>query len=209
MRVPEVIRQVKQGRLRVRSLGPDTVAGHACTVVEVTVSGPAVKRRFWIDPTNGAQLRIEQYDPDGTLRSTSYYAQINYAPAFSGKTFQVPTTGGKVIATGFPEAALTLDQVQTQAGFTVPTPTYLPAGFRFSGGAISDSRRGRVVELRYVGGGATALSLFETPNTPRNAPSRIERTRRGVIAGSQAGMKLVLIGNLSDGELKKMLQSVK
>ena len=209
VRVPEILRQIKQGRLVVRSLGPDTIAGHPCLIVEVTSSGPAsAARRFWIDPVNGAQLRIEQHDADGTLRSASYYTQVNYAPAFSGKTFQVPTTGGKVVATGFAPATLTLEQVQTQAGFAVPTPAYLPSGFRFSGGAISDSRRGRVVELRYVGGGATALSLFETPDKQAPAPARPERTRRGVIAGRQAGMKLVLIGNLSDGELKKVLNSV-
>ena len=211
MRVPEIIRQIKQGRIMVRSLGMDTVAGHACTIVEVTTPGPvpAAARRFWIDPTNGAQLRIEQYDPNGKLRSTSYYAQVDYTPAFTGKTFQLPTTGGKVVATGFAPATLTLEQVQAQAGFTVPTPAYLPSGFHLSGGAISDSRRGRVVELRYVGGGATALSLFETPDPRPSGPARIERTRRGVAAGRQAGMKLVLIGNLSDAELKKMLASVK
>lgn len=211
VRVPEILRQIKQGRLVVRSLGPDTVAGHPCMIVEVTNGGsvPAAARRFWIDPTNGAQLRIEQYAPDGKLRSASYFAQVNYAPAFSKKTFQVPTTGGKVTASGFAPATLTLDQVQAQAGFTVPTPAYLPSGFHFSGGAISDSRRGRVVELRYVGGGATALSLFETPDKQVAAPARNERTRRGVITGRQAGMKLVLIGNLSDGELKKVLNSVK
>ncbi len=210
VRVLEILRQIKQGRLIVRSLGPDIVAGHPCLVVEVTSGGPvpSAARRFWIDPANGAQLRIEQYAPDGTLRSASYYVQVNYAPAFSGKTFQVPTTGGKVVATGFAPATLTLDQMQAQAGFPIPTPTYLPSGFQFSGGAISDSRRGRVVEIRYVGG-ATALSLFETPDKQPAAPARTERTRRGVITGRQAGMKLVLIGNLSDGELKKVLNSVK
>ena len=211
VRVPEIVKQIKQGRLLVRSLGPDTVAGHACAVVEVTNGGsvPAAARRFWIDPLNGAQLRIEQYDPDGKLRSASYYAQVNYAPAFTKKTFQVPTTGGKVVATGFAPATLTLEQVQAQAGFAVPTPAYLPSGFRFSGGAVSDSRKGRVVELRYVGGGATALSLFETPEGRPGGPARTERTRRGVVAGHQAGMKLVLIGNFSDTELKKVLDSVK
>ena len=216
VRVPEVLRQVRQGRLSVRSLGLDTVAGRSCTVVEVTTVSavPAATRRFWIDPTNGAQLRIEQYDPDGKLRSSSYYSQVSYTPAFSGKTFQVPKTGGKVVATGFAPATLTLDQVQAQAGFTIPTPAYLPSGFHFSGGAISDSRRGRVVELRYVGGGATALSLFETPDKQPGGPTqrsstRTERTRRGVVAGRQAGMKLVLIGNLADSELKKVLESVK
>ena len=66
-----------------------------------------------------------------------------------------------------------------------------------------------MVELRYVGGGAAALSLFETPNKQPGLPIRIQRPRRGVVAGSQAGMKLVLIGNLSSSELKKILESVK
>ncbi|MDQ2800702.1 MAG: hypothetical protein M3Y13_13820, partial [Armatimonadota bacterium] len=92
VRVPEVLRQVKSGQLIVQSAGQETVAGHACGIVTVAArsSTPVPWRRFWIDLTNGAQLRIEQYEAGGQLQSASHYSQVTYNPRFEAGTFRVP-----------------------------------------------------------------------------------------------------------------------
>ncbi len=126
-----------------RSVGQDTVAGHACVIVQVAARSatPVPWRRFWIDPTNGAQLRIEQYDADGQLQSASYYAQVTYSPVFDKGAFRLPHAGSKVVERGFAAPSLTLDQVRAQAGFPVPAPTYLPDGFHFQAGSVSERAR--------------------------------------------------------------------
>lgn len=210
VRVPEVIAQIRAGRLVVQSMGQDIVAGHTCGIVQVAArsSAPAPWRRFWIDPTNGAQLRIEQHDADGRLQSVSYYTQITYSPRFDAATFRLPATGSKVVTSGFAPPSLTLDQVRAQAGFPVPAPAYLPEGFKYQAGSVSEARRGRVVELRYFNG-ATTLSVFETPDGPNTRPDRMQHPRHGVLFGRQSGMKVVLIGNVGNSEMEKVLTSLR
>ena len=210
VRVPEVIAQIRAGQLLVQSMGQDVVAGHACGIVRVLARSSMLVpwRRFWIDPSNGAQLRIEQYNADGRLQSASYYTQVIYSPRFDAATFRLPATGSKVIISGFAPPSLTLDQVRAQAGSPVVAPTYLPEGFRYQAGSISPSPRGRVIELRYFNG-ANALSVFETADGPDTGPARTQHPRHGVLFGRQAGMKVVIIGNFGNGELERVLASLR
>ncbi len=210
VRVPEVISEVRAGRLVVQTVGQDVVAGHACGVIQVSArsSVPVPWRRFWVDPTNGAQLRSEQHDADGRLQSVSYYTQVTYNPRFDPAIFRLPATGSRVVTSGFATPSLTLDQVRAQAGFPVPAPIYLPEGFKYQAGSVSDAHGRRVVELRYFNG-ANTLSVFETPDGPGAGPSRTQHPRRGVLFGRQTGMKVVIIGNLGNLELEQVLTSLR
>ncbi len=211
VRVPQVIQSVRSGRLAVQQAGQDTVAGHLCIILQVTPRSGGPSQRFWVDPANGAQLRNEQYDSAGHLLSASYYTQIVYNPVFDKATFKLPAGGGKVVASGFSAPSLTLEQVRAQAGFTVLTPSILPPGFRLQGGSVSDRRAARVAELRYVSG-AGVLSVFETPDRSgggNERQARPQHPRRGILFGRRAGLKIVVIGNLSSAELDSVLASLR
>ena len=210
VRVPEVIGQIRSGRLIVEGFGTDTIAGHLCGIVSVAARSatPAPWRRFWIDPTNGAQLRIEQYDAAGQLQSASYYTQVTYNSGFDKAAFRVPHSGSNVVTRGFETASLTLDQVRQQAGPTWPLPTYLPEGFHFVAGSVSTRSDRRVVELRYING-VNALSVFQTPDLKSSTTEKSSLARRGVLFGHQGGMKVVIVGNVPDGELEKVLASMR
>ncbi len=212
VRVPEIIKQIRSGHLIVQGTGQEVVAGHLCSIVSVAArsTSPVPWRRFWIDPTNGAQLRIEQYDAAGQLQSASYFTQVAYNPTFEKGAFRIPHAGSNVVMRGFAAPALTLDQVRQQAGATWPVPAYLPSGFHFQAGSVSDIRGRRVVELRYVNG-VNILSVFQTPDMPGKGKdaAKLQHPRRGVLYGQQGGMKAVIIGNLADGELEKVLTSLR
>ena len=210
VRVPQVIRQIRSGRLLVQQVGQDTVAGHACVVLEVMVrsASPAPSQKFWVDPTNGAQLRNEQYDSSGRLLSASYYTQITYNPVFDKAAFRLPRSGGKVVVGGFAAPTLTLDQVRAQAGFAVQVPTVLPDGFRYQGGSVSSRKNSRVAELRFFNG-ANALSVFETPDNSGGGSAPPQHPRRGVLFGRQNGLKVVIIANLGNAELDSTLASLR
>lgn len=209
VRVPQVIQQVKSGRLVVQQVGTDTVAGHACAVLQVMAqsSVPVPSQKFWVDPTNGAQLRNEQYDSAGRLRSASYYTQITYNPVFAKAVFRVPSSGN-VVATGFAAPTLTLDQVRAQAGFPVQVPATLPNGFHYQGGSVSDRRAARVAELRFSSG-AGGLSVFETPEKQPGGFQKPLHPRHGVLFGRQNGLKVVIVGNLGNAELDAVLASLR
>ena len=210
VRVPQVIRQIRAGRLSVQQVGRDMVAGHACAVLQVMArsAGPAPSQKFWVDPANGAQLRNEQYDSAGRLRSESFYTEVVYNPVFSRNTFRLPR-GGRVVVSGFAPPTLTLDQVRTLAAFPVQVPAFLPAGFRYGGGSVSPRRNNQVVELRFSSV-AGALSLFETPErTGLGSSPPPQHPRPGVLFARQNGLKIVLVGNLSSADLDSTLASLK
>ena len=209
VRVPQVIQQVRSGRLVVQQVGTDTVAGHTCVVLQVMAQSgvPVPSQKFWVDAANGAQLRNEQYDSAGRLRSASYYTQITYNPVFAKAVFRVPSSGN-VVANGFAAPMLTLDQVRAQAGFSVQVPTALPGGFHYQGGSVSDRRNARVAELRFSSG-AGGLSVFETPDSQPGGSSKPQHPRRGVLFGRQNGLKVVIVGNLENAELDALLASLR
>ena len=208
VRVPQVIQQVKSGRLVVQQIGTDTVAGHACAVLQVIAQStvPVPSQKFWVDPANGAQLRNEQYDSAGRLRSASYYTEITYNPVFAKTTFHIPSSG-TVVTTGFPVPLLSLDEVRAQAGFPVEVPAALPGGFHYQGGSVSDRRAARVAELRFSGG-AGGLSVFETPEKQPGGFQKPQHPRRGVLLGRQNGLEVVIVGNLGNAELDAVLASL-
>ena len=209
VRVPQVIRQVRSGRLLVQQVGQDTVAGHACAVLQVMVQSAAAvpSQKFWVDPENGAQLRNEQYDSAGQLRSASYYTQVVYNPTFAPATFRLPR-GGRVVASGFAPPTLTVDQVRAQAAFPVQVPIVLPAGFRYQGGSVSPRRNNQVVELRFSND-ANALSVFETPERPGLGSLPPQHPRGGVLFSRQDGLKIVIVANLSNADLDSTLASLR
>ena len=208
VRVPQVIRQIKTGRLSVQQVGTNTVAGHACIIVQVMArsASPVPSQKFWIDPVNGAQLRNEQYDSAGHLRSASYFTQVSYNPLFVKGTFHLPRTGK--IVSGAAPPTLTLDQVRAQAGFPVQVPAALPASFHYQGGSVSPRGSSTVVELRFSGG-ASGLSVFETPGKLALLTSPPQHPRPGVLFARRNGLKIVIIASLGDAELDSLLASLR
>lgn len=212
-RVPEVMNQIKERVLTVQYLGQDIVAGKNCAVVEVAGRDltQSPRRRFWIDPTNGAQLRIDQFGAGGQLQSSSYYTSVSYNPVIPPGAFTPPVAakGTRVTAPEATVPSLTIPQAQAQAGFPIQQPTYLPTGFRFQTSSVSDFRQQKLVALRYVNG-LNVLSLFESPLGPRAAgqPTRINRPRPGVLIMTQNGLRFILVGNLSNDEMEKVIISV-
>lgn len=208
VRVPQVIRQIKTGRLSVQQAGTDTVAGHACIILQVIAqSRPATpSQKFWIDPVNGAQLRNEQYDSAGRLRSASYFTQVSYSPVFAKDAFRLPRSGK--IVSGAAPPTLTLDQVRAQAGFAVQVPTVLPSGFHYQGGSVSSRGNSAVVELRFSSG-ASGLSVFETPEKTGRSALPLIHPRPGVLFARRNGLKIVVIASLGNAELDNLLASLR
>ncbi len=213
-RVPQVMERIRRGALQVQMQGSEVVAGHACEIVQVKPqpSDPAPWRRFWIDTTNGAQLRIEQYDRDGQRVSVSSYTSVVYNPVLDRQSFRAPATppSVRVIALDPAPPLPTVAQAQAQAGFDVREPAALPPGFRFQSASVADFRGRKLVTLRYVNG-LTTVSLFETPQArmPKNsAMPLVAHPRRNVAQTFQAGLRVILVGNLAPEEMERVLASL-
>jgi outer membrane lipoprotein-sorting protein len=208
-RIGPVLQALRRGQLNAQVTGQDQVAGHAVAIVQVNPLGAfRGSQRYWIDPTNGAQLKIETYGPNGQLESTSYYTQITYnAPIDRGEFAapQVPPDTRTMSApAGQPLPTIPSD---TQAGFHVLQPTYLPAGYHFQSASQTKVAGEPLIGLQY-GDGVTVISLYENPMR-RRQPDRITQPRHGVVIVWQSGVRLFLIANLANGEMTRIAQSLR
>jgi len=213
-RVPQVMERIRRGALLLQLMGTETVAGHACAVVQVKPrsAAPAAWRRFWIDTTTGAQLRIEQYNRNGQRVSVSSYTSIVYNPPMDKQSFRAPVTPRtvRVVALDPAPPLPTIAQAQATGGFPVREPAYLPLGFRFQSASVADYRGKKLVTLRYVNG-LNTLSLFETPQARERGnpkPMLAPHPRRSVAQAFQAGLRLILVGNLVPDEMQRVLDSL-
>lgn len=208
-RMGPVLRALRQGTLNVQLQGQDQIAGHAVRIVQVSGVGPfAGIRRYWIDPENGAQLKIEIYGPGGQIASTSYYTQVSYFPPLGHAAFAPPRVPADTkVTTATPRQTLAAVPADSQAGFHVLQPAYLPANFKFQTASQTQIGGEPLIGIQY-GDGINVLSLYETPER-RPQPDKIARPRPGVLLVRSKGIRLIVIGNLAQPELRKIAQSLK
>ena len=204
---------LRKGSIGVRTVGEDVVAGKKAVVVQAAAADGtgAGSRRFWIDPVNGAQLRIVVYRPDGNPVSDSYFTQINYVSALPRTTFDPP--GDKVQAHGTGERPFkSVKQLPAgivpQLGFDPLEPTYIPAGFQFVTGQMFQYKGSPALGIKY-GNGLTVMSLYEAPAKAQDQGNRFKINRPGMLTGVISGLQIVLLANVDSQELIRVYQSLR
>ena len=206
-----VIEQARRGTLIVTIQGQDTVASRPCTIIDVRPgngrAGPW--RRLWVDVETGAQLRIEQYDASGQRRSASFFTAISFSPTLAPDAFSTPGEGRhpQIKQLDDDQSFRTVAEAEAKAGFPARQPTYLPAGFRFGSASVSEFQGKKMIVLRY-NNGISVVSLFQTLDDSGDAGPKFQNPRVGAVTRTQGGRKLVLVGNLSPGDLNQMITSV-
>ncbi|MDR3707016.1 MAG: hypothetical protein P4L33_01850 [Capsulimonadaceae bacterium] len=207
---------LKRRAIACRFMGEETVAGRRAAVVQVSSTAPGSgvapgTRRFWIDPVNGAQLRIMIFGPTGNPASDSYFTQITYNPVIAADAFDPPAVGGRSQSTAeVPIKSLrhVPEGVIPVLGFDVLEPAYLPPGYRFENGQIFQYKGSQAFGMRYVNG-ITVMSLYQVraPNERKRDQFRINRP--GMLTGFRGGIQVVLLGNLDTVELTRVFQSLR
>ncbi len=197
--------QVRTGALLVQWVGQDTVAGHACAIVDVTPAGgyATARRRFWIDPANGAQLKIEQYNAGGQLVSVSYYTSVTYNPPLNAHSFDPPTAPTAPVPQTKPQRTV---PTPAQVGFKVLQPAFLPPGFHWQSAAVTEYQGKKVAALRYSNG-LGLLSLYETQDSGRHIADKFPHPN--VLAAQRRGLKIVLIGTLDAKTFESVVNSLR
>jgi negative regulator of sigma E activity len=208
-RIRQLIRQINLGSLNVAVSGQDNIAGRACAIVDVRpVAGFGAWRRFWIDPTTGLQIKVEEYRADGSLESSSYFSQISVVSGFPPGTFAAPATPPTVNKQNVtPPRPQTVAEAQGKVGFPIRQPSYLPGGYRLQSALVSRFRNQKMVVLRYVNG-LNTLSIFETPADSPTDSAPISSPRADVALATVTGMKLVVVGTLGTDDLQRVLSSL-
>lgn len=225
-RVKELVTRLGKRVLSAQVVGQDTVAGRTCDIVEVRATRipDAATRRFWIDRDTGLRLRTEEKNAGGKVLSGSYYTSLDLNPKFAPNDFVPPTGAGSEDGRkpgggrhfGGREQFPTVAEARSR-GVVTPEPAYLPPGYALR--QVESSGNGRSIALRYANG-LNALSLtilrdgvprrvspFLRPDGSAYLP--FPQGKHGLFLRGENGGAYLLIGDLPEGELRKIAASVK
>lgn len=224
-RVQELVMRLGKRVLSAQIVGQDTVAGRGCDIVEVRATriSDAPTRRFWIDRETGLRLRTEEKNAQGKVLSGSYYTSLDLSPKFLASDFVPPKEddnkkGMHGDRWGHKEKRrFTTVSEARQAGFAAPEPTYLPSGYTLR--QVEAAQDGSHIALRYANGmNALSVAVLREGVPPRvksflssdgSAYLPFPQGKHGLFVRGENGSAYLLIGDLPEGEMRKIAASVK
>ena len=213
-RVKDVQRRMREGRIQVKAVGEEEVAGQDTSIVEIRpVRGGGFYLKFWIDKTTGVRLKYNNLDASGGVISESYFTKIDYNPTFSPRDFRPASLPDVPHEALLPKGRPlpTVAAAQAQVGYSIRQPM-VPEGFRLHGAWVADSGNRRTTILRYTDG-VNNFTLFQSPAPARRPvaanPFRIPRMRNGVAQWGADGMAYILIGNLKPENFRAIAESLR
>lgn len=209
--------QLKHGKLRIRLIGREKVAGRSAYVIEVRAKSnrPSHARRIWIDMQKWVKLRTEDVNSNGKVASTSRYTSIRFVNSLPASTFKASFTKGvRIIREPAPQRLSTIAEAQKSVPFRIMHPAYLPSGYVLEGVLVRNYRQGKIVSIRYSDG-VNSFSLFESPGRmlSKNFVKRLlkgpVRPASDTYSWRRRDVSLTLVGNLGDSLFRKIALSVR
>lgn len=146
----------------------ESLAGRKAHVIKLKPKNPGnPSRRIWVDTELPFILRTEKYGPDGFISSLSFYNYIEFTSQIDDDVFRLQVPPGVAIVT-IPgtEDLMTLEELQKKAGFAVPVPEFVPAGYVLEGGTLTRRGDAEVAHIRFTDG-LNTISFFVEPPAPR------------------------------------------
>ncbi len=184
-------------------------------------SGPT--RKLWIDRATGVVLRTEQYNSSGKMVSRSFYSSVDWKASPPDSLFTVPDGWKQVVAPMQTERHWEKEDLSRRLGFTIREPGYVPPGFVLDGFHLVIRPNAQPsAHIRYVDG-LNSISIFEhrcPPGRGRGFQWGRRMGRRGncefftsnegnVLVKEVGGIRLIVVGDLPEGELQKVIDSLR
>ncbi|MDP9025668.1 MAG: DUF4367 domain-containing protein [Candidatus Eremiobacteraeota bacterium] len=204
--------------------GPDeTVDGRPVKLVLLNNKHTGeTSMRVRIDVQTKLVVSREQYASNGSLVAQSRFQALRFTSNIPPAIFTVPKTMPRVNGPSRGIPSNNLSVLLKSAGFAAQGPKYLPEGFVPTAGNVTDIRGVRSLHLLYSDGIRT-ISLFQNAKNAavdmshyRANDTRVENNdaqyvQEGpttLLAWSEAGLHLALVGDLNLEELKKIAESI-
>ncbi|HEV7178632.1 MAG TPA: DUF4367 domain-containing protein [Candidatus Baltobacteraceae bacterium] len=178
--------------------------------------------RVRIDAATKLVVEKEQYGSKGSLVAQTRFQRLRYTSGIPAAVFDVPKSMPRVNGPSRAIPSNDLHGLIKTAGFAAQGPKYLPEGFTPVEGDVADIKGVRSLHLLYSDGIRT-ISLFQNakgaavdmsryhPNDTRVQDTDAKYVQEGpttLLAWSEAGLHLALVGDLELHELEKIAASV-
>ncbi|TKJ47985.1 hypothetical protein CEE34_00710 [Candidatus Aerophobetes bacterium Ae_b3a] len=190
----------------ISQLPDEDIAGREVYVISLVPQypgSPGLKR--WIDKETFLPLKQERYNSEGKLTFSSQFTEIHFGKKISEEELNdIPES---VKDKGFlprHQVVSDIEELKEISRFPLSFPKYLPSGYSFQEGVLLNG--GKRVALIYTNGLETIV-LFQGP--PINL--KIQGGREmpfGTKFRTDKGKTFVLIANISEEELTKIMESI-
>ena len=190
----------------ISQLPDEYIAGREVYVISLILQysgSPGLKT--WIDKETFLPLKQERYNSEGKLIFSSQFTEIHFGKELSREELNDITKSVKDRSFLPPHQVISdLEELKEISRFPLSFPKYLPSGYSFQEGVLLNG--GQRVALTYTNGLETIV-LFQGP--PINL--KIEGDREmpfGTKFRTDKGKTFVLIANISEQELTKIMESI-
>lgn len=177
------------------------VAGVSTRLLEFSGPGGQVGSRLWIEPTHGVVLKMQFFDPKGALNGSMEYTSVQFNPDIPRGSFELNKPGARRITLA--------DELRTAARELGMKAYRIPADGAWRLAAVRKmTPKGVKVLMQMYGKEGARVSLFQIEGDVD--PERLKALERGTnsYVWTLDGAKLVLIGNLSEDELRRLAAKV-
>lgn len=204
--------------------GQELVLGRQTDVVTLKPRrGSGASRKLWIDRATGVVLRAEQYNSAGKLVSRSLYLSVDWKASPPDSLFVIPAGWKRVTAPVQVERHWDKEELSRYMGFTIREPGYIPPGFVLDGfHLVVRPNALPSAHIRYVDG-LNSISIFEhrcPPGRGRGFQWGRRIGRRGncefftsnegnVLVKEVGGIRFIVVGDLPESELQKVIDSLR
>lgn len=164
---------------------------------------PGLKR--WIDKETFLPLKQERYNSEGKLTFSSQFTEIHFGKKISEEELNhIPESVKDKGILPRHQVVSDIEELKEISRFPLSFPKYLPSGYSFQEGVLLNG--GQRVALTYTNGLETIV-LFQGP--PINLKIQGDREMPfGTKFWTDKGKTFVLIANISEEELTKIMESV-
>lgn len=177
------------------------IAGVPTRQLEMAMASGQVLSRVWIDPVRGVVLKLQTFDPKGTLAGSMEFTSVKYETSLPESTFALRKPGARWVT-----VEEELRQAARQLEFS---PCRLPQPWKLVGVRTMRPKDTKILMQTYFNGRAR-VSLFQIKGGVDG-----ERLRRlgGPETNSHVwnidGYRLVLIGDLPESQLRQLAGQVR
>ena len=190
----------------ISQLADEEIAGREVYVISLvphSSGNPALK--MWIDKETFLLLKQEKYNSEGRLTFSSQFIEIHFNKKLSREELNdIPKS---VKDKGFrpPYRVIgDIEELKEMSSFSLSFPRYLPSGYSFQEGVLLNG--GEKVALIYSNG-LKIIMLFQS--LPINLTGQGDREMPFVTKfWTDKGKTFVLIANISEEELTKIMESI-
>jgi len=190
----------------ISQLPDEYIAGREVYVISLILQysgSPGLKT--WIDKETFLPLKQERYNSEGKLIFSSQFTEIHFGKELSREELNDITKSVKDRSFLPPHQVISdLEELKEISRFPLSFPKYLPSGYSFQEGVLLNG--GQRVALTYTNGLETIV-LFQGP--PINLKIQGDREMPfGTKFRTDKGKTFVLIANISEQELTKIMESI-